>query len=74
MQYNPFTRKCLDCGFERIPDQKNVKQGKAKFVIYTCTMCKRQDIERWADRPRPKVWNGRGFVEPDFESDEDADH
>ncbi len=73
MAYNPFSRKCPACNFERCPEQKNVKEGRNRYVIYLCPMCKRWDIERWADRPRPKIWDGKSFLDEKFDVDEDRD-
>lgn len=67
MPYNPFSRQCPSCKFERIPESKNVKEGKHRFVIYKCPMCKLWDIERWADRPRPKIWDGKSFLDENFD-------
>lgn len=65
-------RWCNHCKFSRIPDTKTVKEGKQRYVIYTCRMCKHNDIERWADRPRPKLWDGNAFIE-DLTIDTDED-
>ncbi len=73
MAYNPFARKCPSCKFERCPEQKNVKEGRNKYVIYQCPMCKLWDIERWADRPRPKVWDGKSFIDEKFDFDSERD-
>lgn len=57
------SRVCPACKLDRIPDEKVVKQGKIKYVIYKCKACHMQDIERYADRPRVKYWNGTEFSE-----------
>lgn len=69
-------RFCQHCQLARIPDIKNVKEGRQKFVIYTCRICKHSDIERWADRPRPKLWDGAAFIDDltDIDTEEDRDN
>lgn len=58
-----FNRECPHCKFLRIQESKIVTEKRQKYVIYTCPMCKRSDIERFSDRPRPKVWNGKEFLD-----------
>lgn len=67
-----LNRICPMCKMDRVPEHEIVKEGKQKYVIYTCRICKHHDIERYADRPRPKIWNGQGFNDDDssyFEED-----
>jgi len=66
-----LNRVCPACLMDRIPETEVVKEGKQRYVVYTCRCCKHRDIERWADRPRPKLWDGHNFSDSYFEEDRD---
>lgn len=67
-----FNRVCPHCQMDRIPDAETVTEGRRKYVVYTCRVCNKHDIERWADRPRPRVWDGKKFVEDGAYFEEDS--
>lgn len=67
-------RICPMCKMDRIPSSEVVKEGKQRYVIYTCRICKHRDIERWADRPRPKLWSGKEWLDPDGTDDSDGSY
>jgi hypothetical protein len=56
---------------DRIPSSEVVHEGKNKYVVYTCRVCHHKDIERWTDRPRPKIWDGKSFLNSFDEDMED---
>lgn len=48
MQYDQsfeMSRKCESCKMIRTPDKKVVKKKGKTWAIYTCRICKQQDIE-----------------------------
>lgn len=58
-------RLCPGCKLERIPDVKNVTEGKKKFILYICRVCKYTDLERYSERPKHRIWEDGHFVEYD---------
>lgn len=53
-----YNRVCPHCSMDRIPEIKRVKQKGHKYVVYTCRVCKKHDIERAENLPALKYWNG----------------
>jgi hypothetical protein len=54
-------RKCLSCGNTRIPGERRAVEKKIEYIIYTCPICKMQDLERIKDLPKSKLFNGHTF-------------
>lgn len=71
----PTPRLCPSCLMERVPDERIVKEGRKKYVVYYCRVCKHSDIERYEDKPRIKFWNGTRFIDEmnGYDSDSDMD-
>ena len=59
----PQPRLCPSCRMERLPDERIVKEGRKKYVVYYCRVCKHSDIERYEEKPRIKFWDGSHFVD-----------
>lgn len=56
--YDSKLRMCDNCRLERTPDIKIVGHGRRKWTIFTCRMCKLQDIEVYIP---VKIWTGTEF-------------
>lgn len=68
MQIHPESRECPGCHFKRIPYAKVVTKNRKHWVIYTCSMCKLQDIDFYFPK---RVWTGKQFEEESL-PDEDS--